>query len=511
MKRLLRIPFLFLVSFCVAYTFAPTTCVSQSLENPNAIVAPKSDTRPSDLLAFGQIDLDQVDVNAIINSLANISPELDSATVRVGAGGMVQTLRDAGVAKIQLGVIARALTRGGLCVVVPCNKVEIVASIVSPALNDNGPLSGYRLIKRKDAVVICPQTVVGMFEGDQPLPQFLPGPESHAKLAALGDFPHFLVLEIPTALKKDLIAIWPDSMGDHLPIPVSPKRLAASIETIVLGLQLPPHNRVEMICFCHDPSGVAYVHEQFQSAVNLIPENLPRPTASVEGSSLKIVFGENDFQSLFTTLAGKAQANNSKAMAMNNLKQLALAFHNFADVYGVFPGRMTVDAAGKPLLSWRVSLLPYLGYQPLYSKFKLDEPWDSDNNRPLIAEMPEVFTIPGDNLAPGLTRIHLPVIEGGAWHGDGPQLGFRDITDGTSITLWAIIAPPNTAAEWTKPQDWKLDEANLQKSVFGEASSTIVGLLDGSVRVISSATNPEVLKQLLTIAGGEVVDYDAIK
>jgi hypothetical protein len=48
--------------------------------------------------------------------------------------------------------------------------------------------------------------------------------------------------------------------------------------------------------------------------------------------------------------------------------------------HGTLPPSHTVDAAGKPLHSWRVLLLPYLGRKDLYDKLRLDEPWNSTFN-----------------------------------------------------------------------------------------------------------------------------------
>lgn len=74
----------------------------------------------------------------------------------------------------------------------------------------------------------------------------------------------------------------------------------------------------------------------------------------------------------------------------NNLKMIMLAMHNYHDVYGAFPTNV-VDGNGKPILSWRVHLLPYLEQDALYKKFKLDEGWDSANNKKLIEEIPDVY------------------------------------------------------------------------------------------------------------------------
>ena len=43
-----------------------------------------------------------------------------------------------------------------------------------------------------------------------------------------------------------------------------------------------------------------------------------------------------------------------------------------------------VDKDGKPILSWRVLLLPYIEEGPLANAFKLDERWDSEHNRALL-------------------------------------------------------------------------------------------------------------------------------
>ncbi|MDE0866981.1 MAG: DUF1559 domain-containing protein, partial [Rubripirellula sp.] len=60
------------------------------------------------------------------------------------------------------------------------------------------------------------------------------------------------------------------------------------------------------------------------------------------------------------------------------LKQIGLAMHNHHAAYRSLPGNI-VSEDGKPLLSWRVAILPFIEQLPLYQQFHLDESWDSEH------------------------------------------------------------------------------------------------------------------------------------
>lgn len=96
-----------------------------------------------------------------------------------------------------------------------------------------------------------------------------------------------------------------------------------------------------------------------------------------------------------------------RALVRRNLKALALAMHNYHAAKGQFPPAAVTDRAGKPLLSWRVLLLPYLEGQnapSLYKEFRLNEPWDSPHNKKLLARMPAVFApVAGKTRVPNST------------------------------------------------------------------------------------------------------------
>ena len=78
--------------------------------------------------------------------------------------------------------------------------------------------------------------------------------------------------------------------------------------------------------------------------------------------------------------------------SLSNLKRIMVAMHSYAEVNGKFPPDIT-DKAGKPLLSWRIELLPFLDEDNLYKEFKRGEPWDSEHNLKLLAKMPEIFRV----------------------------------------------------------------------------------------------------------------------
>ena len=71
-----------------------------------------------------------------------------------------------------------------------------------------------------------------------------------------------------------------------------------------------------------------------------------------------------------------------------HLKTLAAALDKYHEKHGVYPPAALCDTEGRPVLSWRVALLPYLGEEALFNEFKLDEPWDSLHNKRLLKKLP---------------------------------------------------------------------------------------------------------------------------
>ena len=203
----------------------------------------------------------------------------------------------------------------------------------------------------------------------------------------------------------------------------------------------------------------------------------------------------------------KSREAASRATSMNNLKQFGLAMFNYESTYQSFPPHAIYSKDGKPLLSWRVSILPFLDQDALYKQFRLDEPWDSPNNKPLIAKMPKVFQVPSDEKRDdGMTRYLVPVGTGTIFDGDrGTKIS--EIKDGTSQTLLIIEVGPDKAVTWTKPDDMPFDaEKPLASLGTIPPGGFCAAFADGSVRVIRQSINPGTFRKLILRNDGQPID-----
>lgn len=195
-----------------------------------------------------------------------------------------------------------------------------------------------------------------------------------------------------------------------------------------------------------------------------------------------------------------------RARSANNLKQLMLALHNYHDVNGRFPADVR-DKDGKPLLSWRVQILPYIEQEALYKEFKLDEPWDSEHNIKLIPRMPKVLRGPRQlDGRKDRTAYLAPLGKGLLW--DDPKgVMMSAITDGTSNTIALVEADDDRAVTWTRPEDLTIDPKDPAARLLGHYGDGFqAAMADGSVRFFKKGDDPKVLWAWFTPAGGEPIE-----
>jgi hypothetical protein len=205
----------------------------------------------------------------------------------------------------------------------------------------------------------------------------------------------------------------------------------------------------------------------------------------------------------------ETDAAKNEQTSANNLKQIALAVINHADAHkGRLPANV-VDKDGKPILSWRVEILPYLEQAELHKQFKRDQPWDSEDNKKLLAKMPAVFASPRVKVKLGGHTVYQGFAGPGALFEPGKRMLFpASIPDGTSNTI--LLTEASVAVAWTKPADLPFD---LKKELpdIGKAygAKPLAGMCDGSVRTLDlTKTSAQTLKNAITVGGGEILGPD---
>lgn len=201
-----------------------------------------------------------------------------------------------------------------------------------------------------------------------------------------------------------------------------------------------------------------------------------------------------------------ARIETPKVGARNNLKHIGLAMHNHHAAFRELPDSAIRDDQGRPLLSWRVKILPFVEQQELYHRFRLDEPWDSEHNLELLDEMPDVYRHPRAKTKEGFTVYQVPLADGCLFKSDGPRK-FRDVRDGLSNTVMVLERDSDEAVPWTKPADWEFDvERPFGELRFNNDGSFHILLSDGAALTLRPSTvGSKTMKALLTIDGGEQI------
>ena len=135
---------------------------------------------------------------------------------------------------------------------------------------------------------------------------------------------------------------------------------------------------------------------------------------------------------------------------------------------------------GRPILSWRVELLPHLGYQSLYSQFHLNEPWDSPHNKTLLSQIPTPYQSP--ERFDEKTNYLLPVASFTPF-GCGPRgMSLGTVEDGPADTVAVVEVDDALAVPWTKPDDLRLEIEQLHTQVGTFARGWLLCGLAGWIR-----------------------------
>jgi prepilin-type processing-associated H-X9-DG protein len=187
----------------------------------------------------------------------------------------------------------------------------------------------------------------------------------------------------------------------------------------------------------------------------------------------------------------------------DNLKKIGLAALDCHDVRVAMPSNIfpADDEDNTPLLSWRVALLPYLGQKALYDQFKLNEPWDSANNKKLIEKMPKIYEPVRVKAKAGETYYQMfegkeAVLNSKRKKGGTLTLAVITQFNGTSNTGWVFEA--GEPVIWTKPADMPFDKDKPLPKLGGMFDGRFhVLFCDGHVQKFKKDPDEEIMKCII--------------
>ena len=212
---------------------------------------------------------------------------------------------------------------------------------------------------------------------------------------------------------------------------------------------------------------------------------------------------------------GSIRESANRMKSANNLKQIGLAMYNYQDTNDELPGN-SYTPDGKPLLSWRVHILPYIEQDNLYKRFNLDEPWDGPNNRLLLQSMPSVYVVPSTQ---GTTPAGFTHYRGFSSPGAvfdrrlvvnrkrpaSELLTTGRFKDGLLDT--ALVVEAADPVEWTRPDDLDASPGKPAPRMGGFYRKNRFQILlgDGSVRAVRQDLPETTGRALATHSSGDTL------
>jgi prepilin-type N-terminal cleavage/methylation domain-containing protein len=192
---------------------------------------------------------------------------------------------------------------------------------------------------------------------------------------------------------------------------------------------------------------------------------------------------------LIALLLPAVQAAREAARRMsctNNLKQMGLALHNYADTYRVFPPSDTSPLHSNEFTtrtpqrwhihSWRSLILPFAEHQPLHDSMDFNVSALHANNLAAVGEMPPLYRCPSyagpeysqhadytqfsatcaiaNYAAMGASDVGHIWAQASGYRPDGPiypqsETRPADVKDGTSLTMFVVETREEEFMVWT--------------------------------------------------------------
>jgi hypothetical protein len=478
------------------------------------VVAPLIDDQT---VAVLHVDLARMPVDALFAKALEILPELEYglAGPRKDIGRSLKELES--VVGKELYVVLSMADVG-----LSAPTVPLIAMPLKPDADEKAiaKVFEYPNVAKKRVgnflVIAAPETMKRL-EGLKPEPR----PELAAAFEAAGDTGAQVLLFVPAYARRAVEELMPDLPKE---IGGGPSTLVTrGIRWIAIGADVAPQLSGRLVIQSQDAQAaqalrdrwveilkLAGQHKEVRQVVPQFDKLAALLTPKLAGDRMSIALDTQAVGKVLHALEGPiaaAREDYQRRHAMNRLKHIGLAMLNYEHEHKGFPPRATSGTDGKPLLSWRVLILPYLGQQALYDQFHLSEPWDSPHNRTLIAKMPEVYRLPFSTLKdPGKTNYLLPVGPGTVFGGKEP-MKLSDIKDGTSYTIMVVEVDDKHAVVWTRPDDLPYDPKEPLRGLGGHVKGGFMAVLcDCSAHFFPLTMKPDSLRAFFSAAAGDSPD-----
>ena len=475
-------------------------------------------------IAVIHVDLTRVEVGPLVDRLAELIPDVKMRSNEIKAEA-TQTqsafVEHAGKDLYCVVSLADFPFQGPLFVFPLYDTADLKAlDGLLPPQNIRKPSRGLAVVSQRvgNVLFVGPQRMVQRLQQMRPDPR----PELTDAFEAAGDTAAQVLL-LPTESHRRVI----EEM-----LPGLPKEIGGGSSTVVtrglrwaaIGVDTSPQLSLNLVIQSQDAQAAQALRDkwidacrhlsQYEVVKRFVPKfdqvaELLTPT--VEANRVVLTLDEQNRRitavlDLLSPPLEQAYQRVQRAAAMNNLKHIALGMHNYHDAHKGFPTAASYGADGKPLLSWRVHILPYIEHKRLWDQFHLDEPWDSPHNRTLIDKMPAIYRSPASKLREkGRTSYLVPRGEETVFPGPQP-VAIKDIADGTSKTIMVVEADDDRAVIWTKPEDLPFDPEHPEKGLGGMFEGGFNSTFcDGSVHFLPMTIDPKTLRALFTRDGGEVI------
>jgi hypothetical protein len=472
-------------------------------------VAPYLD---EDVVAVVHIDLSRIDLDALVDRLAKLG-DFDKehiAKIKEEGGEKLTALRGAGIREVFVVTRMDGFPHGPWAfAVLPLSEDandKAVIKLVDRTLHTHSARIG-------GAIIAGEEETIRRIRDLKPTPH----PELAKAFAAVGGMAIQAVTVAPESLRRSLEETMPE-----LPPEVgggSIKTVTRAVSWNAIGVNLTPEMSLKVVVQTKNAAAAEELAKLANSFLDAMAKDKGIKTVfpdlaavremltpKVKGNQLTLSLKDQELTTFLAPALKKVQAASRRTEGANNLKQMALAMHNYHATYKGFPAHASYDKQGQPLLSWRVHILPFVEQQALYQQFHLDEPWDSAHNKKLIAHMPAIYRSPTSKAGSGRTIYLVPVGKDTIFPPGPKGVQIREITDGASNTILIVESDDDHAVVWTRPQDLRVNAKEPLGGLAGKAvGHFLAAFADGSVRTISRTIDADTLWALFTKAGNEAI------